>query len=100
MLARKISASTGASSGRNGRRPSSGCATRHHRATSQVVPSFEILQHDAHRCEFVADAVGFGEILCLAGGIARFDQAFDLAFVDCDRCADEMTPSPRLDILQ
>ena len=33
-----------------------------------------VLQHDAHFGEFVADAVGFLEVLCLARRIARFDQ--------------------------
>ena len=32
-----------------------------HRAVSQVVPSLEFFQHDAHFGEFVADAIGFLE---------------------------------------
>ena len=39
-----------------------------------------ILEHDAHGGEFVADAVGFFEILCLARGVARFDQVRRILF--------------------
>ena len=34
-----------------------------------------VFQHDAHFGELVADAVGFFEVLCLAGGVASLDRA-------------------------
>ena len=51
-----------------------------------------VFQHDAHFGEFVADAVGFLEVLHFARGIARFDQAGDLAFVDRNRRRPERRP--------
>ena len=51
---------------------------RHHRATSQVVPSLESFSTTPMRGELVADAVGFLEVLGLARGVAGRDPAFDL----------------------
>src|SRR5581483_6784871 len=52
-----------------------------------------ILQHDPHSGEFVADAIGLLEVLSLARGIARVDQAGHLTFVDRGRSA-----APRLPV--
>ena len=56
----------------------------HQRAISQCGAVLGVLEHDAHRGELVADAVGFGQFLRLAGGVAGSDQA-RLALVDLRR---------------
>ena len=75
----RFRASSGASAGRI--RPQRECRDArcaHHRATSQVVPSLESFSTMPMRGEFVADAVGLGEVLRLARGVAGGDPALDL----------------------
>src|SRR5262245_36466274 len=94
MLARKISASSGASAGRNGRIPSFGCARalmiasplRRPARSSLHLPDggavLLVLELDAHGLELVADAVGVPEIPGLARGVAGIDERDDLVRVD------------------
>src|SRR6266446_5222100 len=81
MLARKISASSGVSLARNGRRPAGDLRAevmaQHPPLQGWVVPAccrasrnlpgsaiLGVLKHHAHGGELVADAVGFREVLC------------------------------------
>src|SRR5262249_13216314 len=104
MLARKISASRGASAARNGRNARAGCAraiivlapcplaggarkrdrdserisgSSHHLPGGRAV--LVIFQDHTMLSEIVTDAVGLGKILGLAGGIAGVDQLLDVA---------------------
>src|SRR6185437_3463761 len=135
MLARKISANSDTSVGKNGRIASLGCAvalivlflrnaSRRHarpcaghprlygglakqdvdgrdkpghdeRESSRDLPSsafLRILEHHAHRLEFVAETIRFPEIFRLARYIACIDQACDLALVDGKRLGTERSP--------
>src|SRR5512133_4403015 len=99
MLARKISASSGASAGRNGRSAGFGFARaviappprrprpphpQGERVSECAAPSslhlpgraavLVILEFDAHRLELIADAIGLLEVFFSARGIARIDQ--------------------------
>ena len=82
MLARNISRSNGASAGKNGRSASLGCATRHHRAISQVVPSlesFSTMPMAASSSRMRSDSLKF---FACARGCPSLNQTFDLALVD------------------
>src|SRR5216683_3105614 len=95
MLARKISASSGASLGRNGRRPAGDLRAEvmalHPPLQGEVglascwssrdLPGgavLGVLEHHAHGGELVADAVGLGEVLGFAGGVTFIDERFDI----------------------
>src|SRR6267143_6442198 len=94
MLARKISASSGVSLGRNGRRPAgdlAGEVMAQHPLQGEVVLAccwssrdlpagavLAVLEHNAHGGKLVTDAVGLGEVLCRAGGGALIDERFDI----------------------
>src|SRR5215470_3995344 len=124
MLARKISASSGASLGRNGRRPAGdlraevtivplrsppvrkGIAagrnrlllpasgereSRHTRGMSVPNPSsrnlpggavLAIFEDHAHGSKLVADAIGLGEVLGLAGSRSRLNEEVDRCIVN------------------
>ena len=82
MLARKISASSGTSAGSIGRIASFSLRAGAHRAISQVVPSLVSLSTTpilASSSRMRSDSLKF---LAFARGVARLDQADNLAFVD------------------
>src|SRR5258708_5347268 len=93
MLARKISASSGVSLARNGRRPAGDLTAevmaQHHPLQGEVVLAccwssrnlpgsaiLGVLKHDAHGGEFVSDTVGLRTVLGVAGRTTRSNQRF------------------------
>src|SRR5262245_16366246 len=83
MLARKISASSDASAGRNGRNASAGCA----RALMTGAPQGERVSPRAARSSrrlpggAATEAIGFGEALGLAPGGRGVDQLLHRRFI-------------------
>src|SRR5260370_9428625 len=99
MLARKISARSGVSLGRNGRRPAGDLTAevmaQHHPLQGEVVLAccwssrnlpgsaiLGVLKHDAHGGEFVSDTVGLRKVLGVAGSTTRSNQRFDFILVN------------------
>src|SRR6185437_6324883 len=86
MAATKIAASTGVSAARYGRSAGCGSAcpiTKRPAGSSRDLPGgalFGILDHDAHRCELVADAIGLLEVLSRTGSGASLNQRANFNF--------------------
>src|SRR5437763_16374941 len=83
MAATKIAASIGVSSRRNGRNAGLGSAcpiTSRSIRSSHLLPRgafLGILYNNAHRCQFITDAIGFLEVLAGAGGGALNDECIN-----------------------